>query len=618
MAESEEELLRSVALRNAESILSARQRAEQELRKTKDELEDEKRVLELLNRSAALLSSKLDFESLVQAMTDSATQLSGAEFGAFFYARTENEREEFSLYTLSGAPRAAFEKLGNPRATGIFGPIFRGEGVMRIGDVHADPRYGTMPPHYGMPKGHLPVTSFLATPVFSRSGSVIGGLFFGHSRAHAFTERSERLVVGIASQAAVAIDNVRLYESAKRAAAEKAELLAAEQAARAEVERVSLIKDEFLATLSHELRTPLNAVLGWSEILLGRAKEGDASRRGLETIARNARAQARLIEDLLDMNRIVSGKIRLDLQRIDLVQVVASAIESARPAAESKGIRIRSVLDPAAGHALADPNRLQQVVWNLLTNAVKFSTKKSVIEVTLARVDSHLEITVRDQGIGIPAEFLPHVFERFRQADASTTRQFGGLGLGLSIVKQLVELHGGTVRAESQGKDKGASFFVQLPILAVRESEPSERPAEPCAPTLSNTGRSLAGIKVLLVDDAADSREVTRLMLQNAAAETFIASSAGEAMTLLQSRRPDVIISDIGMPGTDGYQMIREIRRLPDSLGGKTPAIALTALARSEDRTRAMRAGYQVHLSKPVDSQELIATVGSLSGRVHE
>jgi GAF domain-containing protein len=310
--DEEEKLLRSVALQNVQSILQARKLADQELIRTKEALEEETRVLELLNKTGATLASKLDLQSVVQAVTDAATELSGAQFGAFFYTVSNAEGDVFTLFTLSGAPREAFEKLGHPRATPVFAPTFRGEGVIRIADVQKDPRYGQWGPHHGMPKGHLPVRSYLAVPVVARSGEVLGGLFFGHSECGVFTERSERLIVGIAAQGAIAIDNARLYEEAKRAAEERARLLEVERHARAEVERVSVMKDEFLATLSHELRTPLNAVLGWSEILLLRHTEDSETRRGLETIARNARAQAQLIEDLLDMNRIVSGKVRLE------------------------------------------------------------------------------------------------------------------------------------------------------------------------------------------------------------------------------------------------------------------------------------------------------------------
>jgi GAF domain-containing protein len=341
--DDEQTRLLSTALQNVQSILAARQRAENELLKTKEALEEETRILELLNKSGTLLASKMELQSVVQLVTDAGTELSGAQFGAFFYAENDANGGVFTLYTLSGAPREAFAKFGHPRATPLFGPTFRGEGVIRVSDVRSDPRYGQWAPHFGMPPGHLPVTSYLAVPVSTRTGEVIGGLFFGHAQPGIFNERTERFIIGFAAQAGIAIDNARMYEETKRAAEERARLLDAERAARVEVERVSLMKDEFLATLSHELRTPLNAVLGWSEVLLSRTSSDAADakvRAGLEVIARNARAQAQLIDDLLDMSSIISGKIRLDVQGIDPARVVDSALESVRPSLDAKSIEV--------------------------------------------------------------------------------------------------------------------------------------------------------------------------------------------------------------------------------------------------------------------------------------
>jgi len=568
-----------------------------------------------------LLASKRDLQSVVQAVTDAGTTLSGAQFGAFFHTQSAAGRDVFTLYTLSGAPRAAFDKFGVPRATPLLAPTFRGDGPIRIGDVRTDPRYGQMGPHYGMPAGHLQVRSYLAVPVVARSGEVIGGLFFGHGEANVFSERAERLILGLAGQAAIAIDNARLYEAAQRSADERALLLEAERAARVEVERVSLMKDEFLATLSHELRTPLNAVLGWSEVLLARTLPGDANMRaGLEAIVRNGRAQAQLIEDLLDMNSIVSGKIRLDVRRIELTPIIDGALDSVRPSADAKSITIRKIIDPTTGAVFGDPNRLQQIVWNLLTNAVKFTPKGGRVNVLLQRVRSHVELTVEDTGIGIDADFLPHLFERFRQADSSTTRHFGGLGLGLSIVKQLVELHGGAVRAHSAGEGRGATFVIELPIRTEHRRADSEgdHPATDPVSAAAAPVVSLAGIRVLIVDDEKDAREMVSEVLTNAAAHVVAADNVAVACELVGKFRPDVIISDIGMPERDGYRFIREVRNLSAAEGGRTPAIALTAYARSEDRTQAMLAGYQVHVTKPIEPRELVAAVKSLAGTTPE
>jgi PAS domain S-box-containing protein len=585
-------------------------------KQAEEKLRDESRILELLNRTGSVLAEKLDLQSLVQAVTDAATQLSGAKFGAFFYNTTDDKGDSYLLYTLCGAPREAFAKFGQPRATALFGPTFNGEAPIRSDDIRKDPRYGKWAPHHGMPPGHLPVCSYLGVPVTTRSGEVIGGLFFGHPEPGVFTERTERIIVGIAAQAAVAIDNARLYEAAQKAAEERKQLLENEQAARADAERANAMKDEFLATLSHELRTPLNSILGWSQVLKMGSNAADAQ-RGLDAIERNARVQAQLIEDLLDMSRITSGKVRLEIQPVEPIPILEAAIETVRPAAEVKHIRIDKLFDPAAGPVYGDPSRLQQIIWNLLSNAIKFTPKEGKVQIVLARVNSHIEISVADTGIGIKPEFLPFVFDRFRQADASTTRTFGGLGLGLAIVKHLVELHGGTVRVKSAGEGQGTTFVVHLPLTVVHrngESGARVHPKTPqTAPDFKNS--DLAGVRVLVVDDEADARELVKHVLAECDAEVFTAESADDALAIIERERPHVLVSDIGMPVVDGYELLKRVRALGPALGGSLPAVALTAFARSEDRTRALRAGFLVHVSKPVEPAELVATVASVSGR---
>jgi PAS domain S-box-containing protein len=437
-------------------------------------LQEETRILELLHETGRLVASQLDLQSLVQAVTDAATQLSGAQFGAFFYNVTGENGDAFLLYTLSGAPREAFEGFGQPRATALFGSTFRGEAPIRVDDVLQDPRYGTMAPHYGMPAGHLPVRSYLAVPVKSRSGEVIGGLFFGHSRPGVFTARAERLIVGVAAQAGTAIDNARLYEAAQHTADARSAMLESERAARSAAERLSNLKDEFLATLSHELRTPLNAILGWAQVLRSRRENEADFIKGLQTIERNARVQAQLIEDLLDTSRINSGKLLLEIGAVDLAAAIDAAIETVRPAAEGKGIRIEKDLDAAVGPLPADGNRLQQVMCNLLSNAIKFTARGGEVRIATRSSDPVVEITVSDTGIGISPDFLPYLFERFRQGDSSTTRRFGGLGLGLSIVKSVVELHGGSVAATSPGEGRGTTITVQLPLRHAPASDPRD------------------------------------------------------------------------------------------------------------------------------------------------
>jgi PAS domain S-box-containing protein len=405
----------------------------------------------------------------------------------------------------------------------------------------------------------------------------------------------------------------------KKAEEEKSQLLAGERAARSVAEHASRMKDEFLATLSHELRTPLNAILGWSQ-LLRRQDRGDHQEieEGLSVIERNARMQTRLIEDLLDMSRIISGKLRLEIQRVIPITMLEAAIATVKPGAELKGIRLEQVLDPLAGPIAGDPNRLQQIVWNLLSNAIKFTPRGGKIQIALERVNSHIEISVADTGQGIRADFLPYVFDRFRQADGSTTRAQGGLGLGLAIVKQLVELHGGSVQVKSPGEGQGTTFIVQLPlsvILLHKDDGPRLHPQTHLAPNGTHLATSLEGLKVLVVDDEPDALHLIQRVLEECQAKVIITESADLAQDILRLERPDVVISDIGMPGKDGYQFIHDVRALSDERGGRTPAIALTAFARSEDRTRAMMAGYQVHLSKPIEPEELVATVASLAGR---
>ena len=419
----------------------------------------------------------------------------------------------------------------------------------------------------------------------------------------------QRKIVG-ASKIARDITAKKNWES------EQQRLLNLERSARAEAERVSLLKDEFLATLSHELRTPLNAILGWAQILAARTNLDSELAEGLAVIERNTRVQTQLIEDLLDMSRIVSGKLRLDIQPVDLQDAIRAAVDSVRHSADAKSIRLQLVLDPLAGPVRGDAARLQQCFWNLLSNAIKFTPRNGRIQVTLERVNSHLEVCVVDDGQGISPEFLPYVFERFRQADASTTRRTGGLGLGLSIVKHLIELHGGSVRAKSAGAGKGATFCVELPLMVVHAPEDRRKRTHPRSDSMTPVKMdhpSLQGITVLAVDDEPDARRLVQRVLESCGAKVLTAPSAKEALQMVARDRPDVIISDIGMPDEDGYDFMRKVRSLTPAEGGKTPAAALSAFARAEDRTRALRAGYQSHVAKPVEPSELTAVVASLA-----
>lgn len=401
--------------------------------------------------------------------------------------------------------------------------------------------------------------------------------------------------------------------------AERELLLASEQNALADAERAGRIKDEFLATLSHELRTPLNAIFGWSQILAMKGVDNVEISQGLKVIERNARAQAQIIEDLLDMSRIISGKIRLDVKEVDLAEVTLAAVDTVKPAAEAKDIRVTAVLDPRAGPVSGDPNRLQQFLWNLLTNAVKFTPKGGLIQILLERVNSHLALSVIDSGDGIEQDFLPYVFDRFRQADATTTRRHGGLGLGLAIVKQLVELHGGSVRVTSAGAAQGSTFVINLPVRPYQAIAAERLHPIPFFDagqwSVQLDDQVLSGLKILVVDDEPDARTLLMRLLEDNGVYVFACESAKEALDLLNKETMDVIVSDIGMPDEDGYSFIRRLRQRPIETGGSTPAVALTAYARAEDRISAIRAGFQHHLTKPVVPAELLTILASLTRR---
>jgi PAS domain S-box-containing protein len=403
----------------------------------------------------------------------------------------------------------------------------------------------------------------------------------------------------------------------KRAEAERVAALEREQAARLEAEQANRAKDEFLAVLSHELRTPLNAVYGWAQMLRGQSMSEAQKARALETIARNANAQLQLIDDLLDVSRVASGKMRLNVRPVQLQTVVEAALDSVGPAATAKDIRLQSVLDPRAGPITGDPDRLQQVVWNLVMNAVKFTPRGGRVQVHLQRVNSHVEIVVSDTGEGIPAAVLPFVFDRFRQGDSTSTRAHSGLGLGLALVKHLVELHGGSVAAQSPGLGQGATFIVKLPVtIAEFASGPEHRlhPTAPSADAVPAIGR-LDGLRVLVVDDDRDALDLSSMILTRAGAEVQLCRSAADALDVLERWRPDVLVSDIEMPIEDGYTLIRKVRAMGPEHGGRTPAVALTAYGRMQDRVHSLTAGYNMHVAKPVDPGEFITIIASLAGR---
>jgi PAS domain S-box-containing protein len=526
------------------------------------ELRQQATVNEQLSQAGAVVAASLDQATIVQRVIDLGKELTGAQLGVY----VEDTGD-------ASFPRSA----------------------IRSDDVSGDPAWmASLPFHRAADEP--PVRSLLAVPVKSADGSVIGGLFFGHAQMGRFTPYHEQLACGVASWAAVALENARLYVQARDA---------------------DRLKDEFLAVLSHELRTPLNAILGYARLLRGGALAGQKAAVGVDAIERNATALTQIVEDVLDISRIVSGKIRLDVQTVDLAKVVQDAIATVRPALEAKGIRLQTVIDPRVAPVSGDPDRLQQIVWNLLSNAVKFTSKRGRVQVRLERVNSHVEIVVSDTGAGIRPEFLPYVFDRFRQADSSPTRQTGGLGLGLAIVRQLVELHGGTVSAASDGEGKGATFRVHLPTMIVHREPNAGSRAHPRSETNSPLMQlaDLGGLRLMAIDDDQDAIGLLRVIFESAGATVHPFRSALAALDALPALTPDVLVVDIGMPEMDGFEFIRRVRALPDPRLARIPAAALTAFARSEDRIKALRAGFEMHLAKPVDPTELVTAVAALTRR---
>jgi PAS domain S-box-containing protein len=480
-----------------------------------------------------------------------------------------------------------------------------------VTDIANDPlweRYRTLAAAHGL-------AACCSTPIISSEGIVLGTVAMYYRRPHTPSAQDNELMRSATHLAGIVLEKELVDRRLRQS-------LEAEQFARTEAERASRMKDEFLATLSHELRTPLNAILGWTKILSLKPGVPAEVRQGVDVIERNARAQATIIQDLLDMSAIISGKVRLNVQTVDLSSLVQAAVDTVTPAAQAKQIEIAAVLEPDGGALVnGDSSRLQQVFWNLLSNAVKFTPRDGRVTAAVRRAESQLEVRISDTGPGIAPEFLPQVFDRFRQADASTTRRHGGLGLGLSIVKQLVELHGGVVTASSPGLGRGATFVVTLPPAAVRlpaeDASARDRPTpEVAAPERAEEYADISGIRVLLVDDDADAREAVRRLLEDRRSVVATAATADEALRLAGERHFDVLISDIGMPGEDGHSLLRRLRALGPEAGGDVPAIALTAYIRPEDRVQSRRAGFQCHAAKPVEPAALFALVANLARRV--
>jgi PAS domain S-box-containing protein len=564
--DDEEQLIRSVVQQNAQSIHLARRKAEDALRKQSDWLR-----VTLSSIGDAVITT--DVEGRVTFMNRVAESLTGW---------TQAEVMGRSLTDI-------FQILNEQSRQPVENPALR---TLDAGTIVRLANHTVLIAKDGT---ECPIDDS-AAPIQNEQGEVVGAVLV-------FRDISER----------------------KRMELERERLLETAQAAQKEAEQANRLKDEFLATASHELRTPLTAVVGWSRMLRTGKLDAENSARALESIERNATLQTKLIDDLLDVSRIITGKLTLDRRAIEMAHVVSDAVNTLRPAADAKHITIETSFDAEAGPVLGDANRLQQVVWNLLSNAVKFTPKYGRIEVALQRVNSEVQVSVGDSGEGISSEFLPYVFDRFSQGDGKTTRSHSGLGLGLAIVRQLVELHGGTVKAHSDGPGRGATFKLRLPVLSINHVPGSKSAPDDLTLTRAIITDGLGiecpprldGVRVLVVDDDSDTRQMLKAVLSECQAEVITAASAAEAIKEIQQRKPDVLVSDLGMPEQDGYELIKQVRETESAdHTARIPALALTAYAKAEDRVRALSGGYQVHLAKPVEPAEFVLVVANLAGRV--
>jgi len=581
-------LAEDVARQTSEAVRRAR---------VEETLRDETRILEVLNRTGQALASTLDADMLLQAITDAGTQLSGARFGAFFYSGQDERGENLMLYTLSGAPREAFEQFGKPRPTAVFHPTFHDQRIVRSDDITRDPRYGLSSPHFGMPRGHLPVRSYLAVPVVARSGAVLGGLFFGHPEPGMFNERTERIVAGVAAQAAVAMDNARLYEVARKSALERDALLQSERAARVEAERLSRMKDEFLAMLAHELRNPL-APISSSAALLGIQFRDEPRVRNASTIiGRQVRHMSRLIDDLLDVSRVTRGLVTLQVAEIDLCEAVRGALDQTRPLLDEKSHRVDLALPDCPVQVRGDATRLVQAIANILNNAAKYTPPAGLIRIALTLEGGRAHLEVRDNGSGMPPDLLPSVFDLFTQGARTLARSQGGLGLGLALVKKLVELHGGSVSAHSDGVGLGSVFAIDLPRTLEHDAAAAPDALQACA-------QAYRPLRLIVVDDNADGADSLGMLLRAQGHTVTVHYTGRGALERALDAPPDAMVVDIGLPDMDGYQLAAMLRARPETRGAVL--IAATGYGQERDRVRAKEAGFAHHLAKPVDMAALL------------
>ncbi|MGJ7918134.1 GAF domain-containing protein [Massilia sp. LXY-6] len=570
-------------------------RAEQALR-------EETRVLELMKDATEKLASTIDLEPLMQAITDAATQLTGAEFGAFFHNNTDANGDAYLLYTMSGAPREAFQGFAQPRATPVFGPTFHGGAPVRSDDITKDPRYGRMGPHHGMPPGHLPVRSYLAASVVSRSGEVIGGLFFGHAMPGMFSARIEELIGTFAGQAAIAIDNARLYDMAQKAAQERESLLASERAARAEAERHNKMKDEFLAMLAHELRNPLAPITSAAQLLrLPEVNEG-LRLKASNIISRQVRHMTELVDDLLDVSRVTRGLVKLESEVLDLNKVAMAAVEQARPHIEERRHTLMVDLPADQVPVEGDRTRLIQVLVNLLNNAAKYTPAGGRITLAVTRNGASSEVRVCDNGSGIDAQLLPHVFDLFTQADRAPDRAQGGLGIGLALVKSIVRMHEGSVSAHSGGAQQGTTMTVTLPLAQARAG---------AAPRPAGIAGEIRSLLITIVDDNLDAGQSLAVLLRAHGHAVQVYEDASTTLRAPEVEGTEVFILDIGLPDMTGYELARRLRRQPGHAGAMF--VALTGYGQERDRELSRQAGFDHHLVKPVDIAKLTQILAKVS-----
>ncbi|HEY0404377.1 MAG TPA: ATP-binding protein, partial [Pyrinomonadaceae bacterium] len=583
--------------------LTERKRAEQVLREAdRRALTEYKRLLERISSLAQALGAARELTTVYRALRDFA--ISSAPCIGIFISLYDPRRDvRTAAYAWGDGEEIDISQLP-PMPITSDGPNSR---AIRTGEIIVTDDYQARAPGHpgikvGVDNGLLPRSSLVAP--MSVMGRIIGTIDIQSYDLAAYKEEHTTAVRMAANLAAVAIENVRLFEHENRA--------------RRLAEESNRMKDEFLATVSHELRTPLTSILGWSRLLSSGTLDEGKTTQAIETIERNAKSQAQIIDDILDVSRIITGKLHFDVEAVEMGGIIKAATNAVRPAADAKRIRLETIFDAQPILVSGDSNRLQQIIWNLLSNAVKFTPAGGRIQVRLEQVASHVEVTVKDSGQGIDAEFLPYVFDRFRQADASTTRQHGGLGLGLAIVRHLVELHGGTAQAESPGIGAGSSFTVKLPLLGQRAQSIIEPPdARPQTQGAQAAGDQplLDGLRVLVVEDEADTRAMIEMILEGRGALVWAVASGSEALRAIEEWRPEVLVSDIGMPDMDGYQLMERVRAMEASDGQTLPAMALTAYARDEDRERSIEAGYQSHMVKPVEPSDLIRAVAQLAAQ---